>query len=46
MVMEGWTEMKSTYDMAVSGGDVLMLVIMGAFYLICVFIIEYFEDNG
>ncbi|CAD8172616.1 unnamed protein product [Paramecium pentaurelia] len=46
MIMEGWTEMKSTYDMEVSGGDVLMLAIMGAFYLICIFIIEYFEDNG
>lgn len=46
MIFEGWTEMKGTYDIEVSGGDVLMLAIMGAVYFICVFIVEYFEDNG
>lgn len=46
MVMFGWTEMKSTYDIEVSGGDILMLAISGVAYIILIFIVEYFEDNG
>ncbi|CAK63379.1 unnamed protein product (macronuclear) [Paramecium tetraurelia] len=46
MIIEGWSEMKSTYDMAVSGADILMLVVMGVVYTISIFIVEYFEDNG
>lgn len=46
MVMFGWTEMKSTYDIEVSGGDILMLAITGVAYIILIFIVEYFEDNG
>jgi ATP-binding cassette subfamily A (ABC1) protein 3 len=45
-VLEGWTEMKSTYDMDVGGADILYLAVSGVVYIILVFIVEYFEDNG
>lgn len=38
--------MKSTYDMEVAGGDILLLALTGLGYIILIFIIEYFEDNG
>jgi ATP-binding cassette subfamily A (ABC1) protein 3 len=45
-IVEGWSESKSTYDMEVAGGDILFLAITGLGYIILIFIIEYFEDNG
>lgn len=38
--------MKSTYDMDVGGADILYLAVSGVVYIILVFIVEYFEDNG
>lgn len=45
-MLEGWPEMKSTYDMDVAGADILYLAVSGVVYIILVFIVEYFEDNG
>ncbi|CAD8078681.1 unnamed protein product [Paramecium primaurelia] len=45
-VLEGWTETKSTYDIEVAGADLIFLAFTGVLYIILVFIIEYFEDNG
>lgn len=46
MISEGWSSMKSTYDIDVSGADILYLAVSGIVYLILVFVLEYFEDNG
>lgn len=45
-VMEGWSESKSTYDVDVAGLDLLYLAFSGILYIILIFTIEYFEDNG
>lgn len=38
--------MKSTYDIEVGGADLIFLAFTGVLYIILVFIVEYFEDNG
>jgi hypothetical protein len=37
---------KSTYDIDISGGDILYLALEGVVYMIFVFIIEFLEDSG
>lgn len=43
---EGYTEVKDVYDMDIAGGDIMMLALEGFFYVLIVFLIEYFEDTG
>lgn len=38
--------MKSTYDIDVAGADILYLALTGVLYILLVFVVEYFEDNG
>ena len=45
-ILEGWTYVKSTWDVDVAGLDIIYLSLTGLFYIICVFIVEYFEDTG
>lgn len=45
-IIEGWTFVKSTWDIDVSGLDVIYLSITGLIYLLLVFVVEYFEDTG
>lgn len=45
-VIEGYAEVKSSYDLDITGGDILMLSLSGIFYMILVLILENLEDNG
>ena len=45
-IIEGWSYVKSTWDVDVSGLDILYLSLTGVFYTLLVFVVEYFEDTG
>lgn len=46
MIFENSIESPGTFEMRVAGEDLIFLAISGVGYMILVFVLEFFEDNG